>query len=234
MIDDDCEAAPDLLEVLRDAFDLYPKVDLIGGAMLAPPKPVGRGFGRCRHWSPVEFLCHTGDGRGAAADETGMVGGNCAMRRGLLGSVGRFDETLGVGGDFPAAEDSDYFLRVLAHGGTVLCTPRAVVHHSDGWRYGYRTVLRYQHQRGLGNGALAAKRAMVGDDSGRRERDEMVARFQSDLRRLRKPQGLWYLPNFLLGYRRCIRNYVVDSAGLLRRRGTDANEAVVGALEKSC
>ncbi len=136
-----------------------------------------------------------------------------------------------MGGDFPASEDSDYFLRVLAQGGTVLSTPRAVVHHSDGWRYGYRTVLRHQRQRALGNGALAAKRAMVGDERGRHEFDAMLARFQSDLLRLQRPKGVWYLPNFLLGYRRCSHHYVVDSAGLLRRRGTDTLGAVVGALE---
>jgi hypothetical protein len=72
---------------------------------------------------------------------------------------------------------------------------------------------------------------MAGDDRGRHELYEMLARFQSDLRRLKKPQGIWYLPNFVQGYRRCMRHYVVDSAGVLRRRGTDAVDAMVGALE---
>ena len=231
MIDDDCEAAPDLLEVLRNAFASDPKVDLIGGSMLAPPKPVGRGFGRCPHWDPVEFVYHSDAGRPDAPAGAGIVGGNFAMRRSLVGSVGLFDEVLGVGAEFPAATDADYFLRVLAHGSMVLCTPRAVVHHSDGWRYGYRTVLRHQRERGLGNGALAAKRAMVGDRTGRQELDQMLVRFQSDLIRLQRPQGIWYLPNFVQGYRRCIRQYVVDSAGMLRRRGSSTAGAVVGALE---
>jgi glycosyltransferase involved in cell wall biosynthesis len=231
MIDDDCEASPDLLEVVRDAFDSHPEVDLIGGSMLAPAKPAGRGFGRCPHWNPVEYLFDSDTSREAAPADAGIVGGNFAVRRELVGSVGLFDEALGVGGDFPASEDSDYFLRVLAAGGAVLCTPRAVVHHSDGWRFGYRTVLRHQRQRALGNGALAAKRAMVGDKDGRQELRDMLGRFQSDLLRLQKPQGIWYLPSFLQGYRRCIRHYTVDRAGLLRHRRADAVEAVVGALE---
>jgi hypothetical protein len=231
MIDDDCEAAPDLLEVLRDAFESHPKIDLIGGSMLAPPKPAGRGFGRCPQWNPVESLYHVGTRREAAPDGAGIVGGNFAMRRRLRKSVGLFDEALGVGGEFPASEDSDYFLRVLASGGVVLCTPRAVVHHSDGWRYGYRTVLRHQRQRGLGNGALAAKRAMAGDHVGRQELQEMLAHLQFDLLRMRKPRGIGYLPNFVLGYRRCISNYELDSAGLLRRRPAVSVEAVVGRVQ---
>lgn len=231
MVDDDCEAAPDLLEVLRDAFDAYPQVDLIGGSMLAPPKPIGRGFGLCPHWQPVEFLCHSHPSQGAAPSGAGIVGGNFAIRREVRKSVGLFDELLGVGGDFPASEDSDYFLRVLARGGKVLCTPRAVVHHSDGWRYGYRTVLRHQRQRGLGNGALAAKRAMAGDPRGQNELDEMLGRFQSELLRLKRPEGIWYLPNFLLGFRRCMRDFEVDAAGLLRRRRTDAVETVMQGME---
>jgi Glycosyltransferase like family 2 len=231
MIDDDCEAAPDLLEVLRDAFDSHPKLDLIGGSMLAPTKPGGRGFGRCPHWNPAEFLYHSDTGLAAAPNGAGVVGGNFAMRRALLGSIGPFDEVLGVGAEFPAAADSDYFLRVLAHGGTVLCTPRAVVHHSDGWRYGYRTVLRHQRQRGMANGALAAKLTMAGDPGGRQELHELLAGFQSDLFHLKRPRGIWYLPNFVLGYRRCMRHYEVDSTGLLRRRDTDAPKAAAGVLD---
>jgi GT2 family glycosyltransferase len=230
MIDDDCEAAPDLLEVLRDAFHAHPKVDLIGGAMLAPPKPAGRGFGRCPNWNPVEFV-YSDANRGSAPDDAGVVGGNFAMRRAVRKSVGLFDEAFGIGGPFPASEDSDYFLRVLAHGGMVLCTPRAVVHHTDGWRFGYRTVLRHQRNRGIGNGALAAKRAMTGDDRGRHELNEMMARFQSALLRLRKPAGIWYMPNFLLGYRRCTSQYMVDSDGLLQRRPNVPVGAVVSRAE---
>jgi glycosyltransferase involved in cell wall biosynthesis len=230
MMDDDCRAAPNWLEVLSASIATNPTVGLIGGSMLAPPKPAGRGYGRCPHWDPPESLYEPASGNSIPFG-FGIVGGNFAIQRDLTSRIGAFDECFGVGGDFPAAEDTDYLWRAISAGARTLTTPRAIVHHSDGWRYGYRTVLRHQRQRGLGNGALAAKRAMAGDDRGRRERDELMARFQSDLLRLHRPEGIWYLPNFLLGYRRCIRHYELDRAGLLRRRRNDAVPSVVSSLE---
>jgi glycosyltransferase involved in cell wall biosynthesis len=218
MTDDDCEAAPDWLEALADRFATHPEVGLIGGSMLAPPKPAGRGYGRCPHWEATEAIHLPGPGR-EMPPRFGIIGGNFAMRRELLSRVGPFDEHLGVGATFPAAEDSDYLLRACALGVGVLNTGAAVVHHSDGWRFGLRSVLRHQRQRGLGNGALAAKQTLAGDPAGRRELDLQIAGFRGDLAHVRRPAGAWYLPHFWLGYRRCLSAYSLDADGrlLLRR-----------------
>jgi len=231
MIDDDCEAAPDLLQVLLGIFERRPDVGFVGGSMLAPPKPAG-GFGRCPNWDPPEEIFDPASGD-PMPEGFGIVGGNMAFRRSLMVSVGLFDEHLGVGGTFPAAEDSDYLIRMVAHGVTVMSTPRAVVHHSDGWRYGVRTVLRHQRARGLGNGALAAKRTMAGDPRGNLELRAHLRQFGSSMLRLRRPAGAWYLPHYWLGYRRCLRDYTVDASGVLRLRRADAVGTVLSGVENS-
>lgn len=234
MMDDDCEAASDWLEVLSGCFQAHPEVGLIGGAMLAPPRPAGRGYGRCPHWQPAEQLFRPGAGSSLPAD-FGIVGGNFALRRELIMSVGLFDEHLGVGGTFPAAEDSDYLIRCAAAGIPVLTTSRAAVNHSDGWRYGFRTVLRHQRQRGIGNGALAAKREMQGDPEGRSEIKRQVLELILDPLHLRRPRGLWYIPHLLLGYRRCLEGFRLDPAGVLRMRSQAERQvpAVTGANEQA-
>ena len=55
--------------------------------------------------------------------------------------LGTFDECLGAGADFPAAEDTDYKLRLEAAGIRMLTTPRAAVVHTYGVRKGW-AILR--------------------------------------------------------------------------------------------
>ena len=217
MMDDDCEASPDWLAVLAARFQADPELGLIGGSMLAPPKPAGHGFGRCPHWEPAEASFDSAR-ESRPPEGFGIVGGNFALRREVAMRIGRFDESFGVGAEFPAAEEMDYLFRAFAHGVKVVATPSAVVHHSDGWRFGYRTVLRHQRQRGLGNGALAAKRMMRGDAGGREELDALLGKIAKDLIHLRRPEGAWYTPHFWLGYRRCVRGYVLGTDGTLRPR----------------
>jgi glycosyltransferase involved in cell wall biosynthesis len=217
-MDDDCEAAPNWLAVLAAAFSEHPDLEFIGGSMLAPPKPAGTGLGRCPHWEPPELLYDPLACRHQRPPEFGFVGGNFAFRRTVIDKVGLFDPCLGVGGVFPAAEDTDYLLRLDVHGIKMLSTPRSIVHHSDGWRYGLASVLRHQRGRGIGNGALAAKRTMIGDPQGRKELLEHTTDFRRALLRMQRPEGAWYVPHFWLGYRRCMRHYTVDAAGLLSPR----------------
>jgi len=220
MIDDDCEADPSWLATLDGIFARQPEIDFVGGSMLAPPRSGGSRFGRCPHWDPPEALYDPAATRGRPPDGFGFVGGNFAYRRALIEMVGPFDEHLGVGGTFPAAEDADYLLRMEARQVRMLSTGRAIVFHSDGWRYGLRAVLRHQRCRGIGNGALAAKRAMGGDLRGLDEIRRQTTAAAGAMFRLRRPQGLWYLPHVWLGYRRCRQRYLLDGRGLLRRRPT--------------
>ncbi len=223
MMDDDCEASPDWLAHLATIFRSRPDVDFVAGSMLAPPKPVGRGIGRCPHWVAEAMLYDPVAGSSKRPLPFAFVGGNFAFRRSVAERVGPFDEHLGVGGTFPAAEDTDYLFRMEAHGVRMLSTPRSIVHHTDGWRYGRLTILRHQRGRAIGNGALAAKRTMSRDPGGEIELRRLVSRFVGRVLRLQRPEGIWYLPHFWLGYRRCLRRYTLDECGLLRpRRATIA------------
>lgn len=227
MMDDDCEASTDWLAQLATIFQARPDVDFVGGSMLAPPKPVGRGIGRCPHWVAEDAFYDPVAGSPTRPLPFAFVGGNFAFRRPVADRVGPFDEHLGVGGTFPAAEDTDYLFRMEAHGVRMLSTPRSIVHHTDGWRYGGLTMLRHQGGRAIGNGALAAKRTMSSDPGGHEELRRLVLRFVDPLLRFRPPEGIWYLPNFWLGYRRCLRRYTIDERGLLRprRAPTEAGRA---------
>ena len=137
----------------------------------------------------------------------------------LLERAGRFDECLGAGTEFPSCEDTDYKLRLESMGVKMRSTPRAIVYHTHGVRYGVRALLAHQRNYARGNGAMAAKLTMSGDPRGAQwleatRRDCLRSWFQN-----RRPQrlaaDLRRLQCFAGGYRDCIRDYSVD-AGLLR------------------
>jgi GT2 family glycosyltransferase len=98
--------------------------------------------------------------------------GNMAMLRSAVDDVGLFDERLGPGTRFPAAEDNDFGLRLLAAGYRIVYEPRAAIYHRA-WRR-RSEYLRLQWDYGVGRGAYYAKYAM--------ERDaHMAARMMRDL-----------------------------------------------------
>ncbi len=90
-------------------------------------------------------------------------GANFAVRRSAASSVGPFDELLGAGAMFRAAEDKDYLVRLLAAGWLGQFTPEAVVTHVL-WRNRPQAV-RTLHGYGMGEGALGLKLAAGGDHS---------------------------------------------------------------------
>jgi GT2 family glycosyltransferase len=80
---------------------------------------------------------------------------NMAMPRSAINDIGFFDERLGPGTDFPAAEDNDYGFRLLEAGYQILYLPSAIVYHRD-WRLKKDYVnLRWKY--GVGRGAFYAK-----------------------------------------------------------------------------
>jgi GT2 family glycosyltransferase len=81
--------------------------------------------------------------------------GNMAMWRTAVDDVGLFDERLGPGTRFPAAEDNDFGLRLLRAGYRILYEPRAALYHRA-WRRGV-DYLRLQWDYGVGRGAFYAK-----------------------------------------------------------------------------
>jgi glycosyltransferase involved in cell wall biosynthesis len=101
---------------------------------------------------------------GGSVDGLGH-GANLSARRSALEAVGGFDDELGAGGRFPAAEDSDLAYRLVRAGWSAVFEPAAVVSHRR-WR-GRAPALRVMYRYGVGAGAAAVKAGRLGDDSHR-------------------------------------------------------------------
>ena len=78
--DDDCEAAPDWLSVLVDQFVAYPRVGVVGGAVVAPPARV-RGPGNCPACQPDEVMYEPDVRPGGPPPGFGWIGANFAFDR---------------------------------------------------------------------------------------------------------------------------------------------------------
>src|SRR5437868_5817898 len=94
-----------------------------------------------------------------------LAGGNMAMRASDLEALGGFDERLGPGSHFPAAEDNDLGLRLLTSGYTIRYEPAALVYHRAWRRSASYPVVRWRY--GRGKGAFYAKNSSPGDRHGR-------------------------------------------------------------------
>lgn len=91
-------------------------------------------------------------------------GANMALRMTALVNVGGFDLGLGTGGQFPAAEDLDMAYRLLAAGGRLVYSGRAVAYHKD-WR-DWTSRRRIERGYGVGAGAAFMKYLRCGDAYG--------------------------------------------------------------------
>ncbi len=216
MLDDDCEAAPDWLEVITGVLENEPGVGAVGGAVLRPP-PRRRWPRRCPALAPAEELYDPVGTARTPPPGWDWIGSNFALRRCVAVRVGEFDEHLGPGTSFPAAEDADYKLRLEAHGVVVRSTPRAIVSHTSGWRYGYRAVMRHQANYARGGGALAGKLTLMGDPRGREWLDGMRAMYGGRMQQnpLRLAVALRGRHHYVTAYRRCLHAYRVNEHGLL-------------------
>jgi GT2 family glycosyltransferase len=90
-----------------------------------------------------------------------MPGGNVAVPRELVLELGGFDERLGPGTRFSAAEDNDLGLRLLESGCDVFYVPEAVAFHRP-WR-SPGELLRLRWRYGRGKGAFYAKHLHLSD-----------------------------------------------------------------------
>jgi GT2 family glycosyltransferase len=86
---------------------------------------------------------------------------NMAMFRSTFDEVGLFDERLGPGTPYPAAEDNDFGFRVLEHGYQIVYAPEAVIYHRA-WRTS-RDYLPLRWSYGRGQGAFYAKHLSLRD-----------------------------------------------------------------------
>jgi len=211
--DDDCEPRPDWLATIAGAFLADRRLGLVGGAVLSP-EARGR-LSTCPTVSPSESLYDPVADHGRPPDRWDWIGANFAVRRSVADSLGRFDECLGAGAVFPAAEDTDYKLRLEAAGVRMLTTPRAAVVHTYGVRKGW-AMFRSQRNYATGNGGMAGKLTLLGDRRGEEwMKDMRAACLKEGLAAHRVARGLRRLHYFSAGYERCIHGYRVDG-GLLR------------------
>ncbi len=161
-VDDDVRVSPSWAGAITAPFDT-PGVVLVTGAVGADG-PV-----RDRSIATTEDVV----GGRFRLDRFGHVGAsaNLAVRRDVLASVGGFDELLGAGGRFRAAEDLDLFDRMLRHGDGWHEVTAGAVHEQ--WR-SRRDLLGLELSYGIGFGARLAKLARTD-----RARAGAIARYET-------------------------------------------------------
>lgn len=218
MTDDDCEAHPEWIATLVRCFETEPDVGLVGGALLKPDG-VRRGVAACPALRPAEVLYDPIASGRQAPRGWNWVGGNFAIRRDVAQQVGAFDEYLGAGTSFASGEDTDYKLRLEALGIKMRSTPRAVVYHTYGVRYGLQARLQHSRNYARGNGAMAGKLTLLGDPRGREwlemTRRECTVGWFRRVKQRRMPVNLLRLWHFTRAYQECIRDYRADPARVL-------------------
>jgi len=150
LVDDDCEAPPNWLHELADAFAVDRRIGIVFGNVFPGPHDAAAGF------IPVyvrerPFLAkgirdkHQVDGISACM----------GLRRSVWQKLSGFDEMLGAGAHFQSAGEVDLTLRGLIAGHFVYETPRiTILHHGfRNWDQGKRLMYRYWY----GTGATFAK-----------------------------------------------------------------------------
>ena len=211
-IDDDCEAHEDWLSAMVAVFERDAAVGLVGGAVIAPPR-TGRGLAKCPTVSPSETVYEPEKMGGTPPPGWDWISCNVAIRREVADSIGLWDEYLGPGTEFPAADDTDYLLRAEALNVIMATTPRAVVTHTYGYRYNQQ-LIKHVRNYSYANGGLAGKLTLMADPRG----ESWLATTRHDrlvgwLWPFRPDKGLrgffgWRL--FSQAYDQCMAHYQVE------------------------
>lgn len=129
-IDDDERIVEEFITAYIELFDHHPDAMAAGGKIVAE-YPTGRPRWMSRYTeqpiaNPMDF------GDSVRLFPTGRIpgGGNMAMRRTLLESIGIFNTALGrTGKRLLGGEESDLFERIARGGHKVYYTPRAIMYH---------------------------------------------------------------------------------------------------------
>jgi GT2 family glycosyltransferase len=158
LIDDDCEPGVDWLRTLSAAFAVDARIGIVFGNVLPAPHDDRAGF------VPAYVRSEPALARGLR--EKGRIEGMGAcmgLRRSTWEALGGFDEMLGVGAPFKAADEGDLAIRALRAGYFVFETPEVAVTHYGfrNWSDG-RAVI---HDYWYGTGAMLAKHLRCGERS---------------------------------------------------------------------
>jgi glycosyltransferase involved in cell wall biosynthesis len=214
--DDDCEAREDWLVTVARYFAADAKLGALGGALVAPSPRPGTLLSVCPQCLPEETLWDAADKKADPPRTWDWAGGNFALSRACWETVGVFDPCLGAGSLFPAAEDTDYLLRMEQAGIRMKTTPESVILHTSGRRYGWKSVANHTRNYALGNGALAAKMTLAGDPRGQVWLERETRPNDSLMNRLRQiprlPVRARRLRFFCFAYERCLAEYRFDAS----------------------
>jgi glycosyltransferase involved in cell wall biosynthesis len=123
--DDDCRVAEDWVATHRRLFESDPDAAVVFGRVVVPDGVDGRSS------YAAMFEPSVREYRNAfpAVHVQWGIGANMAIRRSVFERVGAFDPFLGPGAPFPAAEEYDLTIRVLASGMKVVNAYEARVLH---------------------------------------------------------------------------------------------------------
>ena len=95
-------------------------------------------------------------------DRDVLAGGNVALWRAALDEVGPWDERLGAGAAYPAADDNDLGFRLLEAGYRIVYLPEALLYHRA-WRPRWiYPVVRWRYGRGKAGFYMKHARAANG------------------------------------------------------------------------
>lgn len=145
--DDDCWYDPQLIEVVISTFLNGQHIDCLVGKWV---EQAGRKDILPHFMTRESWRCF----RGGDASSISLF-----IRKKLLVSLNGFDERLGVGRWYGAAEETDLLLRALDCGASIFYCPTAKVHHHFLSKPSgeLKAVCRNARQRARGTGALYAK-----------------------------------------------------------------------------
>lgn len=156
LTDDDCEADSRWVEIMVEIFRQRPEIGFMGGEVIAPP---ARPFtiSTCPSAQVKELSYKPSETGWEAPHGFYLIGANMGLRRSVFEQVGPFDPSLGPGTRYGSCEDVDYILRCELADVGFLSSPRLVIRHTHGRRYGLVSCLKHHKNYAYGRGALNIK-----------------------------------------------------------------------------
>ncbi len=152
--DDDVLAAPDWFGALMQACNAAGPHTVVTGQVLTTSDDRGDFAPSLKtDEAPAIYVGRVG--------QDVLFSGNMALHKSVIAQVGGFDERLGPGTRFPAAEDNDLGFRLLEAGYRIEYVPQAVIYHRA-WRTAQEYVA-VRRSYGLGRGAFYAKHLHLRD-----------------------------------------------------------------------
>lgn len=153
--DDDVLVDRRWLAAMRDALVALGPGGVVTGRVLATAGETAGG------WAPALVADEAPAEYQGRISRDVLEAGNMGAWRGALLELGGFDPTLGPGTPFPAGEDNDMGLRILAAGRRIRYEPQAVIYHRA-WR-GPEEYIPLRWRYGIGQGAYYAKHTRLRD-----------------------------------------------------------------------